>query len=214
MCDAGMVVICCPFFGYFLDYTRTRQIPYLFGLILLATSMLLLATGEKLWTFLIARLLQGAATAMVCVAGLALITDTFDKDRLGTAIGYLSSATAMGFLLGPSMGGVIYSRLGYEAVFIISSIVIGIDFMLRLLLVEKKVSQRCTGPDTDVSSDSQEETLSNFSEDMIITGAKNVLPKLIKQPRILITLWGLLVMGMLNSAFDAVSNAKNLILIF
>ncbi|KAJ5922475.1 Major facilitator superfamily domain general substrate transporter [Penicillium verrucosum] len=202
MCDAGMVVVCCPFFGFLVDRTRTRQLPFLSGLILLAASMILLAVGKTLSIFLIARLLQGAATAMVCVAGLTLTTDTFEKERLGTAIGYLGSATTMGFVLGPSVGGVTYSKLGYEAVFIISAVLIGIDFVLRLLLIEKKVAIKWIQPGADILS-GDDEVLLDCDGQRVAPGGVKVLLKLLKEPRMLITLGGLCVIGILNSTFDA-----------
>ena len=42
--------------------------------------------------FIIGRLLQGSAAAMVSVAGLALVVDAVDKEHLGEILGYLGTA--------------------------------------------------------------------------------------------------------------------------
>ncbi|KAJ5518583.1 Major facilitator superfamily domain general substrate transporter [Penicillium expansum] len=202
MCEAAVSVICCPIFGFLVDISGTRQLPYLFGLSLLAASMILLVFAKTLSIFIIARLLQGGATAMVAVAGLALATDSFDKDRLGTAVGYLGSASALGFVLGPFLGGLIYTKFGYEAVFVMAAVLVGVDFILRILLVEKKVRQGWIEADTE-SPDENQHIAGNDNDCPSINEGGFILLKLIQQPRILTTLWALLVIGILFSAFDA-----------
>lgn len=204
MCEAAVSVICCPIFGFLVDISGTRQLPYLFGLSLLAASMILLVFAKTLSIFIIARLLQGGATAMVAVAGLALATDSFDKDRLGTAVGYLGSASALGFVLGPFLGGLIYTKFGYEAVFVMAAVLVGVDFILRILLVEKKVRQGWIEADTE-SPDENQHIAGNDNDCPSINEGGFILLKLIQQPRILTTLWALLVIGIFFSAFDAVS---------
>lgn len=205
MCEAAVSVICCPIFGYLVDISGTRQLPYLFGLSLLGSSMLLLAFAKTLPIFIIARLLQGGATAMVAVAGLALATDSFDKDRLGTAVGYLGSASALGFVLGPFLGGLIYTNFGYEAVFVMAAVLVGVDFILRILLVEKKVMESWIKANTESPDNDQQHITSNPNECLSTNEGGFLLLNLIRQPRILITLWALLVIGIFFSAFDAVS---------
>ncbi|KAL2696361.1 hypothetical protein AAEP93_002775 [Penicillium crustosum] len=203
MCEAAVSVICCPIFGYLVDISGTRQLPYLFGLSLLGSSMLLLAFAKTLSIFTIARLLQGGATAMVAVAGLALATDSFDKDRLGTAVGYLGSASALGFVLGPFLGGLIYTNFGYEAVFVMAAVLVGVDFILRILLVEKKVMESWIKANTESPDNDQQHITSNPNECLSTNEGGFLLLNLIRQPRILITLWALLVIGIFFSAFDA-----------
>lgn len=192
-------------FGYLVDISGTRQLPYLFGLSLLGASMALLAFAKTLPIFIIARLLQGGATAMVAVAGLALATDSFDKDRLGTAVGYLGSASALGFLLGPFLGGLIYTNFGYEAVFVMAAVLVGVDFILRILLVEKKVMESWIEVDTESSDDDNQHITGNSNKFSSTNEGGFLLLNLIRQPRILITLWALLAVGIIFSAFDAVS---------
>lgn len=208
MCEAAVSAICCPIFGYLVDIsgTGTRQLPYLFGLPLLGASMTLLAFAKTLSIFIIARLLQGGATAMVAVAGLALATDSFDQDRLGTAVGYLGYASALDFILGLFPGGLIYTTFGYEAVFVIAAGLVGVDFILRILLVEKKVMESCwIEADTKSSDDDNQHITGNPNECSSANEGGFFLLNLIRQLRILITLWAFLVIGINFSAFDTVS---------
>ncbi|CAI7581554.1 unnamed protein product [Penicillium discolor] len=165
--------------------------------------MTLLAFAKTLSIFIIVRLLQGGATAMVAVAGLALATDSFDKDRLGTAVGYLGSPSALDFILGPSPGGLIYTNFGYEAVFVIAAGLVGVDFIFRILLVEKKVMESCwIEADTESSDDDNQHITDNPNECSSANEGGFLLLNLIRQLRILITLWAFRVIGIIFSAFD------------
>jgi MFS family permease len=49
---------------------------------------------------------------------------------------------SLGMLISPLLGGVVYDKAGYNAVFGMCYALIGLDIVLRLLLVEKKVAAR------------------------------------------------------------------------
>lgn len=49
---------------------------------------------------------------------------------------------SLGILISPLLGGVVYDNAGYDAVFGMAYGLIGLDIVLRLLLVEKKVAAR------------------------------------------------------------------------
>ncbi|KAL2800297.1 major facilitator superfamily domain-containing protein [Aspergillus keveii] len=262
MCEAATAFICCPVFGYIVDVAPTRRLPYVLGLIFLGASMALLWAARSTAMFVTARLLQGGATAMVAVAGLALLTDSVPLDNLGQTIGYQGSAIALGFLLGPLLGGIIYDKVGYNAVFGMSFALVGLDLIMRVLVVEKKVASRwvedlsterssstssatirpkkndagrsigspITAPSSSASSttirangyqtfantpssgsdaDTEAETsyecehrhAHGYSDEPI--QAPPTILQIAKQPRVVISSFGLLVQGLLFSAFDA-----------
>ncbi|KAE8351792.1 major facilitator superfamily domain-containing protein [Aspergillus coremiiformis] len=212
MCEAAVACICCPIFGYIVDVSPTRQFPYLLGLILLGASMVLLSIAHTMNVFIVARLLQGGATAMVAVAGLALLTDSVAFDNLGQVIGYLGSSIALGFLLGPLLGGLIYDAAGYQAVFAMAFAIVGIDLLMRIAVIEKKVARQWLHEDSDsthshpASRPSRYNTFGNPSgpaDSMPSTSKKPALLLIARQPRVLISSWALLVQGLLYSAFDA-----------
>lgn len=74
--------------------------------------------------------------------GLALLADTVGSEGVGVAIGYVAVGMSIGMLVGPLLGGVVYDHGGYNAVFAMCYILIGIDVFLRVVLIEKKVAAR------------------------------------------------------------------------
>lgn len=215
MCEAAVALVCCPIFGYLVDVSRTRQFPFLLGLILLGASMVMLSVAHAVWVFVVARLLQGGATAMVAVAGLALMTDTVEFDNLGQTIGYLGSAITLGFLLGPLLGGLVYNAAGYNAVFGMAFAIVALDLVMRVAVVEKKVAKRWIDPGLEGNGNSHVHssvggyhTFPGEPEEVLDDDkGKFALLKIARQPRVLISLWALLVQGLLYSAFDAVRHS-------
>ncbi|KAL4910461.1 major facilitator superfamily domain-containing protein [Aspergillus multicolor] len=232
MSEALTAFICCPLFGYLIDIAPTRRLPYLLGLLFLGASMGLLAAARATTMFVAARLLQGCATAMVAVAGLALLTDSVPLDNLGQTIGYQGSAIALGFLLGPLLGGIIYDKAGYQNVFRMAFALVGLDLLMRIALIEKSVAAKWirenpssrSAADPIISSSAGagyrtfadvQETDAESGETTLTDGQSlsreqgqedNKPPTLLqiaKQRRVVISSFGLLVQGLLFSAFDA-----------
>ncbi|GKZ30527.1 hypothetical protein AbraIFM66950_009494 [Aspergillus brasiliensis] len=219
ICEATVAFICCPIFGYLIDVAPTRKLPYLLGLILLGASMLILCLARTIGFFVIARLLQGSATAVVVVAGLALLTDSVPFENLGQTVGYLGSAVTLGFLLGPLLGGLVYRVAGYQPVFAMAFAIVGIDLVMRFAVIEKRVAKRWVALSQDDADDNDDDTNSHNNPSDInppqpetADNETTIVPKhsrkptlllLIQQPRILISSWGLLVHGMIYAAFDA-----------
>lgn len=206
MSEAGVACIACPVFGYLVDVSPSRKLPYQLGLILLGGSMGLLAVADTVWKFVAARLLQGGASAVVVVGGLALMTDSVAADNLGLMIGYLGSAVTLGFLLGPFLGGLVYDAAGYHAVFIVAFAIVAVDLVMRFAVVEKSVARRWS---KGLLSDSQSADYHTFPRDCPPPEQQAprrgfVLPLLLRQPRILLSSWALLVQGLIYAAFDAV----------
>ncbi|KXG49822.1 Major facilitator superfamily domain, general substrate transporter [Penicillium griseofulvum] len=214
--EAISALACCPLFGHLLDVSGTRQAPYLFGIMLLFASMVIFTASHTVTWYIIARVLQGAATAMVSVAGLAIMTDVVDKASLGQTIGYLGTAMTLGLISGPLLGGVVYGVGGFYAVFGMAFGIIALDFFLRLAVIEKRSAERwlCL---TDGERPSQENgyipeqppygtmgtIASNGHSATEIYKNTFALGKLLKQPRILISLWAVIVGALVVSAFDA-----------
>ncbi|KAJ4292708.1 hypothetical protein N0V90_009371 [Kalmusia sp. IMI 367209] len=74
---------------------------------------------------------------IITTIALAIFTE-----RLAQAMGYVGAGMSVGILIGPLLGGVVFDRAGYGAVFGMAYALIGLDVILRLLLVEKKVAVR------------------------------------------------------------------------
>ncbi|CAO2658160.1 Nn.00g074200.m01.CDS01 [Neocucurbitaria sp. VM-36] len=131
-----------PICGWLADRGSSRRSPLLLGLFALLGSTILLNVGNSTGILIVGRILQGASAAVVWVVGLALLADTVPQERLATATGWLSLGMSLGILVSPLLGGVVYDHAGYSAVFGMAYGLIGLDIVLRLLLVEKKVAAR------------------------------------------------------------------------
>lgn len=209
MSEAGTSLLMCPIFGYLVDRGRTRRLPFISALVLLTGCMLILQLARSIAAFVAARLLQGIAGALVVVAAFALIGDAVAQEHLGQTIGYLGSAIASGFLLGPFLGGVVYNSGGYNAVFWFAYPILALDMIMRLVMIEKRVAVRWTGV-SNGGSGSDLETVQRIPAiglrgQQVIQRRKGfVIFRMLRQRRVLISSWALLVQGILLSAFDAV----------
>lgn len=110
------------------------------------------------------------------VVGLALLADTVPQERLAQAMGYVGAGMSIGILIGPLLGGVVFDRAGYGAVFGMAYALIGLDVLLRLLLVEKKVAARwdptAGGRERNYNTDSEEQESNDA-----VPGSSNGLEK-------------------------------------
>ncbi|KIW03665.1 uncharacterized protein PV09_04987 [Verruconis gallopava] len=131
-------------FGYLSDRIRTRRLPFTFGLASLASATIVFALCRTLWLLVVARFLQGLATAVVVTVGYALIFDKIGSDQLGQAMGWTSLSLSAGWFIGPVVGGIIYKHAGYLAVFVPPLALVGIEIMLRLLIVEDERTTKIT----------------------------------------------------------------------
>jgi EmrB/QacA subfamily drug resistance transporter len=66
----------------------------------------------------VARAAQGAASAVVTAAGLALLAGSYGPAERGRALGLYGSVAALSFVVGPLLGGALTDALGWRAVFL------------------------------------------------------------------------------------------------
>jgi MFS family permease len=84
---------------------------------------------------------QNKLLTMVAV-GLALLADTVDPSEIGQVMGYVGIALSLGMLVAPLLGGIAFDRGGYNAVFAMCYGLVGLDIIMRLVLIEKKEAAR------------------------------------------------------------------------
>lgn len=183
--------------------------------------MIVLTIARSMTMFIIGRLLQGSAAAMVSVAGLALVVDAVDKEHLGEILGYLGTASMIGIISGPPLGGLVYHAGGYYAVCILAFGMIAVDLVLRVVVIEKRAVGKFVKPGDDdtsptVSTEGAGNGYSSFPRDQIEdipiqSENKGVFAiwTLLKQPRMLIALWAFVADGIVTAAFDAVGNYQH-----
>ncbi|KAJ5065259.1 major facilitator superfamily domain-containing protein [Bipolaris maydis] len=143
-----------PIAGVLADkFAKSRQLPFLLGLMMLLLSTVLLALGRSVAVLAIARILQGASGGVVWTIGIAIVVETVGQENLGKTMGTLFSFISVAGLFSPIAGGVLYAKTGYKGVFGIGLGLIGIDLILRVLMVETKVAARYSSPKSEAVHD-------------------------------------------------------------
>lgn len=193
-------LVASPFAGWVADNTKTRRAPLLAGLIVLLGSTMMLMLSKVVWLFVLGRLLQGFSTAVVWCVGLALVVDTVPPERLAEATGWIGIAPSAGSFCGPLIGGAVYEKSGYYAVFAVALALVGLDIVLRILLIEKKTALR-------YKDDQEARPRAVRSPDLLRTTKKSKLPpilRLLALPRMLNVFWIVFMQAWFLTAADAV----------
>lgn len=97
-------------------YGRRRTLLVGLGIFLLAT--LACALAPSFAVLVAARALQGVGAAVLVSLPLALARDFVVPERLGSVMGMLGTAAAVGTALGPAVGGILLGAFGWQAMFL------------------------------------------------------------------------------------------------
>jgi EmrB/QacA subfamily drug resistance transporter len=90
------------------------------GLLLFTAASVLCGIAPTLWLLIAARGAQGLGAAVMMALALALVGETVPKARTGRAMGLLGTMSAVGTALGPTLGGILISGLGWHAIFLVN----------------------------------------------------------------------------------------------
>jgi len=112
-----------------------RRAPMVVGLFALALATLVLAFSRSLPHLFVARLIQGAASAVTWVVGFALIADLYGPAERGKAMGIVMAGTGLGIMVGPPLGGWLYEIGGITLPFIVTAALAAVDGIARVLLI-------------------------------------------------------------------------------
>lgn len=139
LCAAGFTLL----FGRIGDVIGRRRL-FVLGMAVLGIGSLIggLATSPTL--LLIARVLQGLATAAVMPAALSLLTTTFSEGTLREkALGLNGALMAAGFTAGAILGGVLTDLLSWRWAFFINvPIALAVVFVAPLVIAESRPANR------------------------------------------------------------------------
>lgn len=211
--------------GYWVDKMDTRRWPFLTGLLLLVGSTVVLCLARSVTVMVTARILQGASAAVVWTVAITVMTDRIGTKGLGQAMGYVTLGRSVAIVIGPLLGGVVYARAGYYAVYAMLFAFIVFDILFRLVLVEARVARQwdpCIIPRDGelelraVENSEFQENTSSPGTTPVATGPPHgqsprrifdLVPPtitLLANPRIATALWGCFWQASLLCSFDAV----------
>ncbi len=123
-------------FGGLSDKVGRR--PVLLGsMIGFAFANVVYAFASNIIVMILARALEGAVSAGFFPAANAFVSDMTVPENRGTAMGYLSMGNMVGFIIGPTIGGVLAQFLGIRLPFIVAAVITLGTFMAILVLVSE-----------------------------------------------------------------------------
>jgi flagellar biosynthetic protein FliR len=133
--------ICIVPFGRLSDlYGRKRF--FLIGNGLFALGSLLAALSWSGSVIILARVIQALGGAMVFSTSIAIVTDVFPPGERGKAIGIITATVYAGLSLGPFIGGVLTSNVGWPSIFLLNIPLALIVIALTLLYIPEEWAEK------------------------------------------------------------------------
>jgi MFS family permease len=122
----------------------------LIGIGIFTSASLACALAPGLGWLIGARAVQGVGAAIMFALTVALVADAVPKARAGSAMGLLATMSAAGTSLGPSLGGLLMTHVGWQAIFLLN-VPLG---LLNIWLVYRFLpADRAAGPGPRVAFD-------------------------------------------------------------
>ncbi|MDQ7097122.1 MFS transporter [Desulfosporosinus sp. PR] len=131
-------------FGRWADIVGRKKV-FIIGMFLFALTSLGCGLAFSFPFFIIFRVLQGIASAMIFGTSMAILTSVVPAKERGKAMGLSAAATYIGLSLGPVLGGIICSTVSWRGIFYFNLIVA----LVALGLTLAKLSGEWTGADNE-----------------------------------------------------------------
>lgn len=90
------------------------------GIVLFAAASVACGVAPTLGTLIAARAVQGLGAAILMALGIAFVRDAVPEAKTGSAMGLMGTMSATGTALGPSLGGLLISSIGWLAIFFVN----------------------------------------------------------------------------------------------
>jgi len=119
------VAVLMPLFGWLGDMAGYKRI-YVAGMALFAGASLLAAFAHSFPLLVVARALQGIGNATTLPSVMAIITEHFQSQERGRAMGLWAAVNGAAHGLGPVIGGYLTQGYGWQSIFVFSSILGGL----------------------------------------------------------------------------------------
>jgi EmrB/QacA subfamily drug resistance transporter len=105
--------------GALSDYFGRRRI-FVIGLVGFGLTSLLCAVAPNLEVLIVARVIQGAAGAVLVPGSLAILTNNFEGEEQGWAFGVWAAATGVAPIFGPFVGGLLVDNFSWRFIFLLN----------------------------------------------------------------------------------------------
>ncbi|SJL13831.1 uncharacterized protein ARMOST_17279 [Armillaria ostoyae] len=146
-----------------------RKLPLVAGVFILIGSQIMFMEAPAYWLMCFARTLQGVGSTMVWVVGLALLCDETPPELVGRQLGIAISGVSLGALVGPPVGGGLYTRFGFRGPFIFGIIIAVLDLAFRFLIIEGKSASKLRSsttekPDNEIALETNDHSLTDVGD--------------------------------------------------
>ena len=121
-----------------------RRRMFVLGLVGFGISSLLCGIAPSVMLLMAARILQGAAGALLVPASLAIISSSFAVDHRARAIGAWSGLAGVATAFGPFLGGWLIDSVSWRLVFLINLPIIAVTVLLALRHVPETRDEHAT----------------------------------------------------------------------
>jgi EmrB/QacA subfamily drug resistance transporter len=118
-----------------------RKLMYLYGFVIFTTASAVCGLAPRLSALIAFRIVQGAGAALLQANSVALVTTSAPPGRARAALGVQGAAQAIGLALGPTVGGLLVSTLGWRWVFGIN-VPVGVVAVAAAVYLLPRTSQR------------------------------------------------------------------------
>ena len=106
----------------------------------IVTNLLLAFVNVPL-LFIPIRFVEGTLLSGLIPAAMAMVGDTIPVEKQGRWIGFLTTAQAVGFALGPGLGGLLAQTLGLSSPFLFSAAIALVASLLAIFLVPETLPE-------------------------------------------------------------------------
>ncbi|MDD1729409.1 MAG: MFS transporter [Methanospirillum sp.] len=121
-------------FGRIADIYGRKKV-YEGGIIIFTVASLVMTMVPTTGTFILIRVIQGLGASMIYGTAMAILTGIFSPGERGKVLGLYISFVYLGLSVGPFLGGVLTSYLGWRSIFLVN-VPIGI---LAVLMIRWKL---------------------------------------------------------------------------
>ncbi|MEE6486708.1 hypothetical protein FKM82_014682 [Ascaphus truei] len=118
------------------------QIPMFAGFCIMFLSTVMFAFSGTYTLLFIARSLQGIGSSCSSVAGMGMLASVYtDDEERGNAMGVALGGLALGVLVGPPFGSILYEFVGKTAPFLVLAVLVLLDGALQLFVLQPSCVQ-------------------------------------------------------------------------
>ncbi|WP_057913977.1 MFS transporter [Peribacillus muralis] len=132
-------LVMSPFAGRWVDrYGRKKII--IIGIFLFGVSELIFGLGTNVSVFYLSRILGGISAAFIMPGVTAYVADITSVQERPKAMGYISAAISLGFIIGPGIGGFV-AEYGIRLPFFLAALIAFIACLTSIFILKEPLTK-------------------------------------------------------------------------